>query len=330
MYSNPFHTKDLSQFSFLITGGAGFIGSNIIDYLIKYNAQKIRVLDNLSTGYTVNISSFIKNNSIEFVNEDISNFDSCLKATKGIDYILHQAALGSVSRSIENPIATNNSNVNGFLNILESAKANNIKRVVYASSSSVYGDNKTLPKFEDKIGNPLSPYAVTKLVDELYSYVFAKTYNMEIIGLRYFNVFGPNQSPKGPYAAVIPLFINAIKNNSSPVIFGDGNQSRDFTFVENAVQANIKALFADIKGISGKVFNVALGENYSVNTLFQTLKDLTGSKINPIYKDKRIGEIENSLADISFAQKSLGYNPEIKLHEGLKRTLDWFISNKLV
>ncbi|MDP4268446.1 MAG: NAD-dependent epimerase/dehydratase family protein, partial [Bacteroidota bacterium] len=229
---------------------------------------------------------------------------------------------GSVSRSVENPIGTNESNVTGFLNILQAAKDKKIRRVIYASSSSVYGDNETLPKIEENIGNPLSPYAVSKLVNELYAGVFARIYGMEIIGLRYFNVFGPRQSPKGPYAAVVPLFIDAMKNSVSPLIFGDGNQSRDFTFVENAVQANIKAIFANINGISGKVFNVAVGENYSVNNLFKTLKELTGSNINPIYKGKRKGEIENSLADISRTQKYLGYNPEIKLCEGLKKLLN--------
>ncbi|MDP4267310.1 MAG: NAD-dependent epimerase/dehydratase family protein, partial [Bacteroidota bacterium] len=233
MYKKPFHNTELSRYSFLVTGGAGFIGSNIVEYLIRYGAGKVRVVDNLSTGYKQNIEEYLDNPSFEFIEENICNIEVCNRAATGMDFIIHQAALGSVSRSVENPIGTNESNVTGFLNILQSAKDNKIKRVVYASSSSVYGDNETLPKIEENVGNPLSPYAVSKLVNELYAGVFARIYGMEIIGLRYFNVFGPRQSPKGPYAAVVPLFIDAMKNSVSPFIFGDGEQSRDFTFVEN-------------------------------------------------------------------------------------------------
>jgi UDP-N-acetylglucosamine 4-epimerase len=327
MYKAIYHNNNISEYNFLVTGGAGFIGSHIVEYLVQHKASKIVVLDNLSTGFIENIAHHLSLKNFEFINKDICDYNICLKATENIDFIIHQAALGSVSRSIEDPIATHNANANGFLNILNAARINKVKRIVYASSSSVYGDNETLPKKEENIGQPLSPYAVTKQINELYANVFTKIYDMELIGLRYFNIFGPRQSPKGPYAAVIPLFIQALLNNQAPIIFDDGNQSRDFTFVENAVQANIKAVFTNNPYAFGKVFNIAVGEKYSINNLFQTLKTLTNSNINPIYKEKRKGDISNSLADISKAKKYLDYNPQVKLYEGLQKTLEWFINN---
>ena len=260
-----------------------------------------------------------------FIKEDITDYQACLEATKGIDFVIHQAALGSVPRSISNPIATNLANVNGTLNIFTSAKENNVKRIVYASSSSVYGDNALLPKQEAIIGNPLSPYAVSKYVSELYSHVFNNLYNIDIIGLRYFNVFGPKQSPEGPYAAVIPLFVNSLLKNESPIIFGDGNQTRDFTFVENAVQANIKSLFANKDLIKGKILNVALGETTSINRLFELIGDSLNIKnISPSYMPERKGDIKDSLADVSEARKSIDYETIVRIEDGINITVNWF------
>lgn len=264
MYNTPFQTQDITKSTFLITGGAGFIGSNIVTYLMKYNAGKVIVLDNLSNGYLSNIEEFIGNPNFEFIEGDITNFETCEAVMKGVDFISHQAALGSVPRSIENPIATHLANATGFLNVLTAAKNSAVKRIVFASSSSVFGDSKELPKVEGKIGQQLSPYAVSKRTKELYAQVFASTYDLDVIGLRYFNIFGPNQNPSGPYAAAIPLFMDAILNNKSPYINGDGEQSRDFTFVENAVQANIKALFSE-KEVKGKVVNIACGGRVTIN-----------------------------------------------------------------
>lgn len=326
MYETLFHKEDLSKYTFLITGGAGFIGSNLAEYLIKYRAGKIRVLDNFSTGFDSNISEFITNPAFEFVNGDIRDEQVCQQACKGIDFVLHQAALGSVPRSIKDPIPTNAVNIDGFLNMLVAARDQKAKRFVYAASSSVYGDSKELPKVEDRIGKPLSPYAVTKLVNELYADVFAKTYQMPIIGLRYFNVFGPRQSPMGAYAAVIPLFIQAISEEKAPVIFGDGEQTRDFTFVENAVQANIKAVFAPETAL-GQVYNIAVGESTSLNQLFYLLTAIASSTLTPAYVQERSGDIRNSLADISKARQRMDYQPAIKIKEGLRITWKWFEKN---
>jgi UDP-N-acetylglucosamine/UDP-N-acetylgalactosamine 4-epimerase len=324
MFDKKFFEGEIKNSSFLITGGAGFIGSNIAEYLLKYGAGKVRVLDNLSTGFFENIESFISFSNFEFINVDIQNLEDCKKACDGIDYVLHQAALGSVPRSIENPIATNGSNIDGFLNMLVAAKDSKVKRFVYASSSSVYGDSPILPKSEDEIGAPLSPYAVTKYVNELYAAVFFKTYGLEVIGLRYFNIFGPRQNPKGAYAAAIPLFMDAILSNKSPYINGDGEQSRDFTFVENAVQANIKSLFTKDPLAIGEVFNIACGDRITINELFQMLKDYSGSSVSAEYREPRAGDIKDSLADISKAKKMLSYSPEFEVREGLQITLDWF------
>jgi len=324
MYNTPFHTTDLSNTKFLVTGGAGFIGSNIVEYLIKYKAGKVVVLDNFKTGFQHNIHPYLHLPNFEFIEGDIGKFYDCQRAVKNIDYILHQAALGSVPRSIENPIATNDTNVGGFLNVLVAAKEAKVKRVVYASSSSVFGDSKTLPKVEENIGKPLSPYAVTKLVNELYADVFYKTYQLEIIGLRYFNIFGPRQNPSGPYAAAIPLFMDAIINNRPPFINGDGEQTRDFTFVENAVQANIKACFTKHNEAIGNIFNVAVGERTSIKQLFQNLKTISNSTIEAIYRENRPGDVRDSLADISKAQHLLNYQPTVKFADGLKTTFNWF------
>src|SRR5215213_1651628 len=258
----------------LITGGAGFIGSNLTEYLLnKPGIETVRVFDNLATGNLKNIELFESNSKFEFVQGDIRDYEACVQACDGIDLITHQAALGSVPRSIKDPLTTNDVNITGTLNIFTAAKEKNIKRVVYAASSSTYGDHPGLPKVEDKIGNPLSPYAVTKYVNELYAQVYANIYGLELIGLRYFNVFGPKQNPKGAYAAVIPLFTNAVLNNEPPLINGDGNHSRDFTFVENAVEANVLALFTQNKEAVNQVYNIAYGVQTSLNDLFELIKE---------------------------------------------------------
>lgn len=327
MYQTAFHEIDIKQLNFLVTGGAGFIGSNIVEYLIKHGAGKVRVMDNLATGFEQNLSAFTALPQFEFQQGDICSITDCHKAMHGIDYVFHQAALGSVPRSIENPIATNNANVNGFLNVLIAARDAKVKRLVYASSSSVYGDSQILPKVEHQIGKPLSPYAVSKLVNEQYADIFAKTYGMEIVGLRYFNIFGPRQNPKGAYAAAIPLFMDALVKNKSPFINGDGAQTRDFTFVENAVQANIKAMFAADKSVSPEVFNIAVGERVSVKELYEILREIAGSSIPATHREERAGDVRDSLADIGKATEKLGYHPGVKTREGLKITFEWFKKN---
>jgi len=324
MYKTPYHTQDLSKFSFLITGGAGFIGSNLVEYLLKYGAKKVRVLDNLSNGYYKNIEEFENNPAFEFIEGDIRDLETCKKAMEGIDFVSHQAALGSVPRSIENPITTNDVNVSGFLNMLVAQKESvSVKRLVYAASSSTYGDSKSLPKVEDNIGKPLSPYAVTKLVNELYADVFYKTYNSKIIGLRYFNIFGPKQSPNGAYAAVIPLFMQSLKDNLAPIIHGDGGQTRDFTYIENAVQANIRAFFAEEKAVNN-VYNIAFGERISLNSLWKDLNDISKSNLKANYGDPRKGDVRDSLADISKAKNLLGYNPIFSVKDGMEITWKTF------
>ena len=324
MYQANFHGVDISSAKFLITGGAGFIGSNIIEYLVHHGAGHVRILDNLSEGKLENIEPFLSLDHVEFIEGDISDLDTCKSACQGIDYVSHQAALGSVPRSIAVPTVTNNSNVTGFLNMLTAAKDAGVKRFVYASSSSVYGDHPDLPKLEDIIGSQLSPYAVSKYVNELYSSVFAKCYGFETVGLRYFNVFGPRQKPDGPYAAVIPLFMDALIKNEAPLINGDGEQSRDFTFVVNAVEANIRGLFSDISGATGKVYNIAFGQRRTINQLFSTLKNLSDSQIEAVHRDPRPGDVRHSLADISSANKFLGYDPQYDIDRGLDLTFDWF------
>ena len=309
----------------LVTGGAGFIGSNLVSHLLNDNrVSGVRVLDNLSTGYKKNIISLIGCSGFEFLEGDIRDYTTCLKACENIDLITHQAALGSVPRSINDPLTTNEVNITGTLNVFSAAKEKNIKRIIYAASSSTYGDHPGLPKTEDKIGNPLSPYAVTKYVNELYAKVFADLYKMEFIGLRYFNIFGPNQSPNGPYAAVIPLFAEALLNNKPPIINGDGKHSRDFTYVDNAVQANLLSLFTDNSDAVNQVYNIACGHQTSLAQLFDILKKEAGSSIDPVYGPERKGDVKHSVADISKAQNMLGYDVKISVEEGLKKTFQWY------
>ena len=312
----------------LITGGAGFIGSNLVAALLKdERVTFVRVLDNLATGSINNIKEFFDHPKFEFTEGDIRNYTTCLQATTGIDVITHQAALGSVPRSINDPLTSNEVNVTGTLNIFNAAKENICKRVVYAASSSTYGDHPGLPKVEDVIGNPLSPYAVTKYVNELYARVYGNLYGMEIIGLRYFNIFGPKQNPNGPYAAVIPLFAEALIKNIAPVINGDGSHSRDFTFVDNAVQANILSLFTTDKEAINQVYNIACGEQTSLLELFNGLKQQAGTSLDPVHGPDRRGDVKHSLADISKAKNLLHYNPSVSVQEGLAKTFAWYKNN---
>ena len=324
LYNTPYHDKDLSNYSFLVTGGAGFIGSNLVEYLLKYNARHVRVLDNLSNGYYDNIKEFTKLKNFEFINGDICDIETCKEAVKDIDYISHQAALGSVPRSIANPIITNEVNVGGFLNILYAAKeSKTLQRFVYAASSSTYGDSPHLPKIEGNEGKPLSPYAITKLVNELYGDVFSKVYGFHTIGLRYFNIFGPKQNPNNPYAAVIPIFCKTFIEKSSPTIYGDGNTSRDFTFVENAVQANIRALlFSPLE--KHEVMNVACGDQISLNKMVDYLNELCQTNIKPIYGPERTGDVRHSKASIDKIEKFLGYKTKYFFKDGLDIVFNWY------
>lgn len=324
IFKRHYHSEDLRDKHILVTGGAGFIGSNLVEYLLQNGAKKVRVLDNLTNGFLRNIERFQSNPAFDFFEGDITNPDTCKLACEEIHLISHQAALGSVPRSIKFPLATHASNSTGFLNMLSAAKDAGVERFVYASSSSVYGDSPELPKREDIIGNALSPYAVSKLTNELYAKVFGLNYGMKIIGLRYFNVFGPNQDPNGPYAAAIPLFMNSMLNGTEAFINGDGEQTRDFTFVENAVQANVRAFFTTNPDAFNKIYNVAVGEKVTINQLFSVLAEISGTSKRPEYRGERAGDIRNSLADISLAQKYLNYDPQFKLREGLEITFPWF------
>jgi UDP-N-acetylglucosamine 4-epimerase len=309
----------------LITGGAGFIGSNLTEKLLRdERVSFVRVLDNLATGALKNVEAFIHHSKFEFLEGDIRSYDTCLSACDTIDLISHQAALGSVPRSIADPLTTNEVNITGTLNIFTAAKEKNIKRVVYAASSSTYGDHPGLPKVEDVIGKPLSPYAVTKYVNELYAQVYANLYGMQFIGLRYFNIFGPRQNPQGAYAAVIPLFVKALLENKPPVINGDGSHSRDFTFVDNAVQANMLSLFTDNEKAVNQVYNIACGHQTSLLQLFDYLTQEAGSNLQPIHGPERQGDVKHSLADISKARTLLGYDPIVSVEEGLRKTLRWY------
>ncbi len=319
-----FHTADITKSTFLVTGGAGFIGSHIAEYLLKNGAQKVRVLDNMANGFTSNLTLLRQYDNFEFIEGDIRNINACMQASEGIDYISHQAALGSVPRSIKEPIYFNEVNVGGFVNMLHAAVENKVKVFVYASSSSVYGDEKSMPKVEYKTGKCLSPYAATKKTNELFAQVFSDSYGMKIMGFRYFNIFGPRQDPDGPYAAVIPLFINGLINRKEIFINGDGEQTRDFTFVDNAVQINIKGMLSQHADAFNQVYNVAVGEQFSVNQLYQTCADLLHSDWKPIFRAPRMGDIRNSLADISKAKDLLGYHPTVTFKEGLIETIKFF------
>jgi UDP-N-acetylglucosamine/UDP-N-acetylgalactosamine 4-epimerase len=319
-----FHSQDISNKSFLITGGAGFIGGHISEYLLKNGAGKVRVLDNMVNGFTSNLDVLRQFDNFEFIEGDIRNFETCVQATLGIDYISHQAALGSVPRSIKEPLYFNEVNVGGFANILKAAVDNSVKRFVYASSSSVYGDEPTLPKKEERIGNCLSPYAATKKTNELYAQVYQDVFGVETLGFRYFNIFGPRQDPDGPYAAVIPLFVKGILNRTPVYINGDGEQTRDFTYVDNAVQINVLGMLTENKEALNKVYNVAVGERYSVNQLYKACQFQLNSDWEPVYRDPRAGDIRDSLADISRATTLLGYKPTKKFEQGLRDTIEYF------
>jgi UDP-N-acetylglucosamine 4-epimerase len=319
-----FHSEPLDNKSFLVTGGAGFIGSHIAEYLLKNGAGKVRVLDNMVNGFNSNLSALRQYPAFEFIEGDIRDTNSCLRACEGIDYVSHQAALGSVPRSIKEPFYTNEVNAGGFVNILKSAVDSKVKSFVYASSSSVYGDEPSLPKKEERTGNCLSPYAVSKKTNELYAKVFGDIYGIPAIGLRYFNIFGPRQDPDGPYAAVIPLFVKGIITRQPVYINGDGEQTRDFTFVENAVQVNVKAMLSQDKDAQGKVYNVALGKNFSINYLYNAVKTHLKSNQQPTYREARSGDVRDSLADISLAKNLLGYQPTTEFEEGLASTIEYF------
>ena len=304
---------------YLITGGAGFIGSNLALEILKRGDQ-VRIIDNFATGRMINLEPII--DRIELIDGDLRDIWTVAEAVEGIDYILHQAALPSVSRSVKNPLTSNAVNITGTLNILESARQAGVKRVVYACSSSVYGESETLPKVETMKSAPLSPYAVTKLAGEEYAKVYHRLYGLETVGLRYFNIFGPRQDPGSQYSAVIPLFIKALMTNRQPVVFGDGEQSRDFTYIGNAVSANLKACTAP--DAPGKSYNVACGERFTLNQTLQMLGEIIGKKAEPKYVDPRAGDIKHSLADIEAAKKDLGYSVDFDFADGLKETVNWF------
>ena len=307
----------------LVTGGAGFIGSHLAEKLLSLEqVSEVRVLDNLATGSLGNIEGFRNHPKFKYIEGDIRDYDTCLRACEGVDRISHQAALGSVPRSVNDPITSNNVNITGTLHIFTAAKEQGVQRVIYAASSSTYGDHPGLPKVEDVIGKPLSPYAVTKYVNELYAQVYARLYKLELIGLRYFNIFGPRQNPKGPYAAVIPLFVQALKENKPPTINGDGSHSRDFTFVDNAVSANILALFTENAEAVNQVYNIACGHQTSLLELYNMLKAHAGSDMQPIFGPERVGDVKHSLANIDKARNLLGYEPLVSVEEGLERTFN--------
>lgn len=331
-----------NQSTWLITGVAGFIGSNLLEKLLTLN-QKVIGLDNFDTGSQYNIKEAILDannatgkdltNNFHFINGDIRKIDDCIKACNGSDYVLHQAALGSVPRSIKDPINTNKANIDGFLNMLVASRDANVKRFVYAASSSSYGDHADLPKVEENIGNPLSPYAVTKLVNELYANVFAKNYNFKSIGLRYFNIFGKRQDPNGAYAAVIPKWVAAIIRNEDVFINGDGETSRDFCYIENTIQMNLLAATTENNDAVDQVYNVALNDRTSLNKLFQMIEEKLVERVpelrkkKPIYRDFRDGDVRHSKADISKAQRLLNYRPNYRISKGLDEAMDWYVKN---
>lgn len=309
----------------LVTGGAGFIGSNLVDALLcNTRVDVVRVLDDFSNGKKHNLSRWLADPRLEIIEGDIRNFSVCQKASKGMDRISHQAAMGSVPRSMKDPLTTHDVNVNGTVHVFTAAKEEGIKNIVYASSSSVYGDSEVLPKKEGNTGNVLSPYALSKSIAEQYAALYARNYGMSFTGLRYFNIFGPQQDPEGPYAAVVPLFLKAIQEGIAPKIFGDGEQSRDFTYVTNAVQANVLGLFKENEKLDANVYNIACGYRTTVNELWSALVQLSSSTLTPVYLPLRQGDIPHSLADISKAKSDLNFAPDTIFQDGLKKTYEWF------
>ena len=323
---------ELSNKTILVTGGAGFIGSNLCEALLE-KGNKVVCLDNFATGKRENITKFLKNSNFTFIEGDIRKLADCLKATKDVDYVLHQAALGSVPRSIKDPITSNDVNVSGFLNMLVAARDNGVKRFVFAASSSTYGDSESMPKVEDVIGKPLSPYAITKYVNELYADIFSKTYGLETIGLRYFNVFGRKQDPNGAYAAVIPKFVSQLMKGESPVINGDGNYSRDFTYIDNVIHANLLSLVTTNEKAINTVYNVAYGDRNTLNDLMGYLKEYLSefdskiSSIEVVYGPNRAGDIPHSHASVDKAKENLNYYPQFTLQQGLKEAVKWYWEN---
>ena len=323
---------ELSNKTILVTGGAGFIGSNLCEALLE-KGNKVVCLDNFATGKRENIKEFLNDPNFTLIEGDIRKLEDCLKATKGVDYVLHQAALGSVPRSIKDPITSNEVNVSGFLNMLVASRDNGVQRFVFAASSSTYGDSESMPKVENVIGKPLSPYAITKYVNELYADIFSKTYGLETIGLRYFNVFGRKQDPNGAYAAVIPKFVSQLMKGESPVINGDGNYSRDFTYIDNVIQANLLSIVTtNVKAIN-TVYNVAYGDRNTLNDLMRYLKEYLSefdskiSNIQVINGPNRDGDIPHSHASIKKAKENLNYNPQFTLQQGLKEAVKWYWEN---
>lgn len=322
----------LSKATILVTGGAGFIGSNLCDRLLNLGA-KVRCLDNFATGHRKNVEPFLKNENFTLIEGDIRNLETCLKACDGVDGILHEAALGSVPRSIQDPITSNEVNISGFLNMLVAARDQDVKRFVYAASSSTYGDSESLPKIEENIGKPLSPYAITKYVNELYAENFKRTYDLDTIGLRYFNVFGRRQDPEGAYAAVIPKFVKTFMKHESPVINGDGTYSRDFTYIDNVVQMNMLALTTENKQALNEVYNTAVGDRTTIKELTELLKEFLAeydkeiAKIEVKHGPTRQGDVPHSLASIEKAQQKLDYQPTHKFANGLKEAVDWYWKN---
>lgn len=321
-----------TQYTILITGGAGFIGSNLSEYFLE-QGHKVVCLDNFSTGHRHNLKDFLENPNFKLIQGDIRNIADCVLAVKGVDYVLHQAALGSVPRSINDPITTNDVNVSGFLNMLVASRDEKVKRFIYAASSSTYGDSQGLPKVEDVIGKPLSPYAITKYVNELYAEIFSRTYGLETIGLRYFNVFGRKQDPNGAYAAVIPKFVMQLMKHESPVINGDGNYSRDFTYIDNVIQMNELAMISQNPEAINTVYNTAFGDRNTLNDLVRYLKEYLSefdseiANVKIVYGENRAGDIPHSLASIEKAKEILGYNPKYSLQDGLKEAVSWYWNN---
>jgi UDP-N-acetylglucosamine 4-epimerase len=323
---------ELSNKTILVTGGAGFIGSNLCEALLE-RRNKVVCLDNFATGKRENLEQLLKDSNFTLIEGDIRKLEDCLKASKGVDYILHQAALGSVPRSIKDPITSNDVNVSGFLNMLVASRDNRVKRFVFAASSSTYGDSESMPKIEDVIGKPLSPYAITKYVNELYADIFSKTYGLETIGLRYFNVFGRKQDPNGAYAAVIPKFVSQLMKGESPVINGDGNYSRDFTYIDNVIQANLLSLVTTNEKAINTVYNVAYGDRNTLNDLMGYLKEYLSefdskiSNVEVIYGPNRAGDIPHSHASVDKAKENLNYDPQFTLQQGLKEAVKWYWKN---